>query len=112
MFHPVLFLLGAVGVAGLRRVSRRRAAGASRQIAGVPVYTADASVAVEDKWMVFFRPKANNAMLEAFCSEGVACVSRGHPDEGGIPFVTVRTQEQALHAGITAHSADIKFLEQ
>merc|ERR1719367_877081 len=51
-------------------------------------------------------------MLEAFCSEGVACLNRGHPDEGGIAFVTVRAQEQALHAGIAARSADIQFLEQ
>merc|ERR1719330_190299 len=62
--------------------------------------------------MVFFGPKATNAMLEAFCSEGVTCLNRGHPDEGGIPFVTVRAQEQALHAGIAARSADIWFLEQ
>lgn len=115
MVRPVLLLLGAVGVAGIRRSRQRRVAAASRHIADVPVYTADPSVAVEDTYMVWFGPKATDAMLEAFCSEGFACLDRGHPDDGGIPFVTVAhvsVQEHALHAGIAAFSADIEFLEQ
>merc|ERR1719464_2454806 len=115
MARLILSLLCAASVCALRKAKNRRASSAagaaSGYIEGVPVYMADPSQASKDNWMVVFGPKATDAILDAFC-ESASCYGRGHPEEGGIPFVRVRATEEALQSGIAAHSADIEYLEQ
>jgi len=95
---------------GLRKSSKQAAA--TRSIAGVPLYAADASAAIADTYMVVFKDKVTDAALQAFCDEAKTCLDVGHPEEGGLPMVTMRGSEATLSASVAAHSSEIAFLEQ
>jgi len=83
-----------------------------RHLAGVPLYRAEASQALAGEFMVSFGPKATNAMLEDFCAQNGPCTQMGHPDDGGVSFVVVKSSEAGLESSIAASNFKIAYVEQ
>jgi len=67
---------------------------------------------VEDEWIVVAKPQVSDAQLEAMC--GISkngCNLRGHPNEGGVPFLEMRGTEADLAEVLRSAPGDIEFVE-
>lgn len=121
--HFALLAGVLTGAHGARINHRRHSTEArlrtSKLIAGVPVLNYDeayggelselGSVREED-WNVVMKKGVTNVQIEALCKAS-NCKFLGHPDQGGMPFVTVRGTEDDLKAAFDAHPGLAKFVE-
>merc|ERR1719253_2244490 len=59
-------------------------------------------------------PGRSNSAMQELCEglpPGAKCISRGHPSQGGVPFVTVHATEDELRLILQTHKAIIKSVE-
>jgi len=98
----------------------------SVEIGGVTVYNyqerlsqhggVNASIAssADFDWVVVFSKMAMDQQLLDFCGGGEGqngCNSLGHPDNGGVPFVTLSATEAKLQELLEAHPGEVDFVE-
>jgi len=92
-----VWLLASPQVVGAARQKKNSGLTQTGTFAGVPLLDAplDEDHDLRD-FMLFFDKGATNAQLVAFCENFEDCFA-GHPDQGGLPFVSVRgSDEQQL----------------
>jgi len=89
--------------------------GAKTSVAGIPILNyryRHMQVGTMDgafEWVVKFKAGSTDADVEAFCGE--ACITMGHPSEGGAPLATVRATEDQLEGLFKAHADNIEWAE-
>lgn len=114
----LLAFLAPEGVSALRQRRRKSATStelkivsASKFFSGVPVLDEELAQAGHQDWIAFFAPGSTDADLAAFCETSIAeSCSPGHPDEGGLPFVSLQSSEAALQVTLTHDGAKATFV--
>jgi len=91
---------------GARIAKKSRHMVSTRHIGTVPVFAE--TEALDDKWLVNFKPGTTDAMIEEFCAG--RCSLAGHPDSGGIPFAVLRGEGMMMHS-VMAHQANVKSVD-
>jgi len=94
-------------------------------IAGVPVlnyhlaYAEHANLAemadeeraaLEQDWLVVVTPETSDEEIQRLCKM-TACVTKGHPGKGGVPYFEVRSTEDVLSEVIEEAKGSIQFVE-
>merc|ERR1719188_339372 len=64
--------------------------------------------ALDDKWLVNFKPGTTDAMLEEFCAGRCSLV--GHPDSGGVPFAVLRG-EGMMTQSVMSHQSNVMSVD-
>jgi subtilisin family serine protease len=95
----------------------------TKVIAGVPVYLPDhhkildnINASLTKSWNVVLKPFGDDIsiLMDVLCDQSsptAPCQRHGHPERGGIGFVTVVASDAELEAYATAHPESIEFIE-
>jgi len=106
--HETHALRKSAGSAG--SLTESRLAAATKFISGVPMLEQELAQEGHRDWMAFFPSKTSDEVLATFCeNSGAEACFAGHPDEGGVPFVSFRTSEPELE-GLLARNAGASFV--
>eukprot|EP00931_Biecheleriopsis_adriatica_P039400 TRINITY_DN22532_c0_g1_i1.p1 TRINITY_DN22532_c0_g1~~TRINITY_DN22532_c0_g1_i1.p1 ORF type:complete len:644 (-),score=88.22 TRINITY_DN22532_c0_g1_i1:99-2030(-) len=105
-----------------------------KMLAGVPIYGYDVANAGnselsssfaegaesrgnktrEQEWILVLSDASNaESLIKSLChgSEGVQCRLLGDPEDGGLPFLEIRANEEALERMLAAHPKVVNFVE-
>jgi subtilisin family serine protease len=111
-----VLLTSLVHTASAVRVAKKRSShsshqSASRFLGGAPIYEIEGGEEPSNGWVVFFNPWSKDASLEAFCAqEENGCDRMGHPEEGGLAFVSVQGSEGELESALQGRGTDVDFV--
>jgi hypothetical protein len=81
----------------------------------VPVYNFEASLfsgqEESQTWIVSIKSNVHNDVLKALCEEASKCIASGHPDEGGMSFITIEAKPSEVEALALKHGKEYMFIE-